>query len=531
MAESGYKRETENGRGGRYQGATAAKRQASLQDMGILNPAMAASLHTLAADSNVASERRSSKHASPSFGDASLPGRTRTGFDPRINSDALIYEKGPSANNVLKHIMIRLSAQFSELLFLSAEAQARFNQNRDNGDLDIAIHGLLKALYLPVPSHLFRAGAMGVLGECLAASYKESGRPRDIKESIRYCKGGLLLSSPDDQGQVALFTNLGCALNIAFEEGGNIEDLTEAIQSHRKALAIRSPDDNIIEKSQILMNLSGGLKELYEQTGVIRHLEEAIVNLRGVSPLVSAGHSRRPHFLINLAISLIASHEQNGSDRDLEEAISLLREALLLDQERASILLNLARCLHDRFHKKGKVEDLEEAVKKLSEAVDLHPAGHPSSINPLIVLGGCLNILHEQLGRIKDLEEGIRCLSLALKLSSPGSLNKALCLHNLGTCLRARYEHSNHFEDQDMAIQCLREALRLIPKSSSHHRTALQNLSHCLLSQHKRQGTSDALDEATRSLQETLHLYPPNHTHRPIHSISGGDDKTPQGGH
>ncbi|KAG8942481.1 hypothetical protein FRC03_003170 [Tulasnella sp. 419] len=487
--------------------------------MDVLNPTGVPGLQELVNSSVAQPDQRKLMYAMLGIGDSMSPDQSKKSPQMLLNADAQVYDEGPSANKVLKSILIRLSLQFGDLLSLSVQAQDRFKQNRDAGDLKGAIHYLLQALHLPVPLHVLRAAAMGHMGELLVGSYKHCGSLQDLKESILYCRGAVLLWTPGHPGHSYLLNGVANCLRFSFRESGNIGDLDEAISCYTKAVSLHSPDDRAVDRSEISSNLAGCLRVRFQQTGDVSDLESAIGYLKEGLQRIPPGRPGRFTILYNLGSCLRASHEHNGSDSDMGEAISYLEEALSLcppgHEQRSAILGNLAFCLLDQYERGGDAQDLEESIRYVSEAVDIKPAGCLDHSNALRLLGCCLHMRHLQLGEDKDLEDAILSHSNAVLLSSSGSMHRAESLQNLAACFLTRYHRQDNAKDLVKGFKYLVEALRLVPPGSFHYRSIVLEISRCSLTLHERQPTGDIPGKITEMLKQMIPHYPLNHTSRP----------------
>ncbi|EXK24672.1 hypothetical protein FOMG_18621 [Fusarium oxysporum f. sp. melonis 26406] len=117
---------------------------------------------------------------------------------------------------------------------------------------------------------------------------------------------------------VARLNNLGTKLERLYERTGEMKDLEEAIQTARQAVEstpVDSPD-----LAARLNNRGTKLERLYERTGDMRDLEQSIQAARQAAKLTPDDHPDLAARLNNLGNKLERLYERTGDMRDLEEA-------------------------------------------------------------------------------------------------------------------------------------------------------------------------------------------------------------------
>ncbi|KAG2035481.1 CHAT domain-containing protein [Suillus americanus] len=230
--------------------------------------------------------------------------------------------------------------------------------------------------------------------------------------------------------------------------------LDEAIELHRAVLLLCPPGHPV--RSSSLNNLALGLRERFQQRGMMSDLDEAIELHRTALLLCPPGHSVRSTSLNNLAISLRDRFQQRGIMSDLDEAIELHRTALLLrppgHSYRSLSLNNIANSLRDRFLQRGIMSDLDEAIELHRAALLLRPPGHSDRSSSLNDLALSLRDRFKQCGIMTDLDEAIELHQAVLLLLLPGHLDRSSSLHNLALSLRDRFQQRGIMSDLDEAF-------------------------------------------------------------------------------
>lgn len=146
----------------------------------------------------------------------------------------------------------------------------------------------------------------------------------------------------------------------------------------------------------------------------------------------------------NMAEGIRHMFQQTGRVRFLEDAIILHRKALehlpLRNGDRAFSLRGLAICLAERYDCRGNVADLEEAITLGRSALEICPPGHPDHCISLHNLACDLRKMFAKRAAICDLEEAIEMHRAVLELRPPGGPPRYSSLHLLGLCLVDRYK-------------------------------------------------------------------------------------------
>ncbi|KAG8918515.1 hypothetical protein FRC02_002325 [Tulasnella sp. 418] len=440
--------------------------------------------------------------------------------DKDVEMDLKIYETGPLTNKVLRTILERLSCQYTELVMTASEALLSENPNQNAEDQHEIVQAYLKALYLPLPRHSLRLAAMVGLADCLQTRHEEVGDPKDLKESITYRKGALLLCNEDSPERATIMNELAIGLKKWFDEQGGIEHLEMAASYYRQAFRSSFPGVTILKRSDILDNLSRCLLRLHREKDLVEDLEEAIHSLRTAVSLLPAQDSQRPFLLHNLALCLSTLYFREEKIEHLNESIQCIGEATSLyhpeELRRVDATNNLSGFLVTRYCQKREIQDLEKAIQYRRGIINIHPVGHPDRADILLGLSMSLCAWHRECGGYEELEEAIQNLKEVLFSFSSPSPDRLLALKSLGECLIARFDLEAKVQDLEDAIRSYREALLLHPSGSPTYASGLLNLSYSLLKKYKLQTSKTCdLDEAIQSVTEALSLCPLGHADRP----------------
>ncbi|KAH8115661.1 CHAT domain-containing protein [Phellopilus nigrolimitatus] len=396
--------------------------------------------------------------------------------------------------------------------------------------------GTLDIMY--PPGHPDRFAFLNDLGDDVLALFGQTGRMKDLEESISKYRDALELCPPGHPGRSVSLNNIANGLLTRFKQTGRMEDLEESIAHFRDALGL-CPSGHP-HRSSILRNLAEAKRTRFEQTdnmgraaGRMEDLEGSISFHRDALDLLPPGHC---HGSVSL----------NSQTEDLEESITLFRDALDLrppgNPHRSSILRNLAEAKRTRFEQTGQVGDLEEFITLSCEALNLHPPGHPDRSASLDNMGRAAGRMEDLEGSIsfhrdaldllppghchgsvslnsqtEDLEESITLFRDALDLRPPGNPERSLSLHNLAEAKRTRFEQTGQMGDLEDSITLAREALNLYHPGNPYRFAFLNDLGNALHALFKQTGRMKDLKESIAHFRDALVLCPPG---RPDRSVS-----------
>ncbi|TGJ72367.1 hypothetical protein EYR41_004266 [Orbilia oligospora] len=140
-------------------------------------------------------------------------------------------------------------------------------------------------------------------------------------------------------------------------------------------------------------------------------LENGPANDERIELYIYATSPRRAHQKQNLAIKLFKKYEETGVLRTLNEAIDVMLQNLGLVGEHITpgMLSNFGVMLGTRFNRTGSMDDLNRAVEAVDIAVTATHQDHPDQANRLSNLGNQLKTRFHRTGSIDDTD---RALSL-----------------------------------------------------------------------------------------------------------------------
>jgi tetratricopeptide (TPR) repeat protein len=227
------------------------------------------------------------------------------------------------------------------------------------------------------------------------------------------------------------------------------------------------------------------------------------------------GHPQRDSSLSDVASSLRALYERTGDMLALGEAIMLHREALSLrpagHRSRGVSLNNLAGALGRLLGHTGYMTGSTEAVELYREALSLTPAGHPNRVTSLNNLASALLKSFEHVNDRAALTEAIRLHREALSLRPVGHANRDDSLDNLASSLLSLAKHAGDTSSLRQAIQFYRKVVSLRPSGHPNRANALHSLSSALLLEFERTKDEKALTEALELSQQCLKIRPQDH--------------------
>jgi tetratricopeptide (TPR) repeat protein len=349
-------------------------------------------------------------------------------------------------------------------------------------------------------------------GESATSEYSET----DLLNKIEHARNALASSPLDHPDRAEQAASLGYYLYMLYEHTGDISLIDEAIEVEREALALRPPGHS--DRARSCTNLGSLLQARYQQTGDVALLDEAIEVEREALALQPPGHPDRARSCINLGSSLRVRYQQTGNVAVLGESIELEREAIALQPpdhpNRARSCANLGYSLRDCYDHTGDISLIDEAIEVEREALALRPPGHPDRARSCTSLGSLLHVCYQQTGNVALLDEAIKLEREALALQPPDHPNRAWGCANLGVSLRECYDHTGDLSLINEAIEVDRQALALRPPGHPDRARSCTKLGVSLSARYKQTGDVALLDEAVELDREALALHPPGHLNR-----------------
>ncbi|KAJ7653759.1 CHAT domain-containing protein [Mycena rosella] len=390
----------------------------------------------------------------------------------------------------------------NENMILAVEILASFHQALNLEILAKTITLYRETLMSTVVPHPQRWRALLELSEALLMQFFCSHDMAQARESVSYMRQGVLMQP-----------NLSVCLVAALLASAHIQSakmpgdpyiweaancLNKALDSDQKALTLSQAGHNFVT--------------VFQQSGDVQDINDAVANLQQATSLLSWGHASRGSVHGELAVALNLRFQQKGDFKDLEEAIELHRAALALlptsHPDHCSSLSNLAGTLQTCFSHKGDFKDLDEAIELHKEVISFSPATHPNIGSFLNNCARAFLIRFEQRGDLEDLEEAIELHRKVLVLLPSPHPDHSCFRNNLADALAIRFKQKGDFKDLEEAIGLDRGALVLCPAPHPHHSGSLQHLAMVLETRFKQRGDFKDLEEAIELHRAALALCP-----------------------
>ena len=302
----------------------------------------------------------------------------------------------------------------------------------------------------------------------------------------------------------------GQAAGTLLGAGGDPRALAGAAHALRAALDA-VPAGLLAFRGPPLAVLGRVLFELYERTGSLPDLHDAIRALRAAEAATPATRPGADEVVSQLGVALRARYERAGALDDLNESVARARQVEATtpagDVNHAGRLANLGIALRLRYERTGRQEDLDEAIRLCRGAVSATGPGHPGYV---IVRSGLRNALlarADRGGEAADYAEIVALDEQALRAAPPDGELRVKVLVNLAATLTRRYESEGGAGDADRAVALLHEALAIAPDGHSVTMTARYQLALVLGARHARLGGQRDLDAAV-SLMRTAASQP-----------------------
>jgi tetratricopeptide (TPR) repeat protein len=230
-------------------------------------------------------------------------------------------------------------------------------------DLDRAIALLRQALADPAAEPGERAGYGNSLGLSLRRKALAVNDPGVLHEAEATYRAALTVAGPDGPVARAIAANLAIVLLDRADIDGDAAPLRDALQIYRDLLP--TIDASLLDR--ITTNLAGVLVATYRFGRDRRLLDEAVTSLRASDERLPEG-PRRQVARAALAGALHELFDHTGELAFLDEAITVQRAVIQQAAQRASRLLNLGISLMARFRRRRDPADLAEACRRFEEA-------------------------------------------------------------------------------------------------------------------------------------------------------------------
>lgn len=349
-----------------------------------------------------------------------------------------------------RHALSRLVPESPDLsghlTNLAVALAARYQVMGLPTDLDEAIGALSRAVDLLPTHHPDAARIIANLAGLLETRARRSGNHRDLDEAIRMLDTAVAIGADEGPWLATVLAGLGKALCTRFRVLGRRGDLDRAVPLHRRAAALAGAGPM---SPLLVAHLSDALRLRYLTSGAISDLQEAITVAREALALVSG--EERTVITVRLAGTLQSLFEATGDLESLNEAIHRLRQAVAELPElprQGDALSSLSAVLLLRHQATAALEDLDEAVYLGSRTVALFSEDDPAFPRATANLAVALLARHQLQGNQEDLGAAAELADRAVAASHREAevLSVASAVH------AARHQSLGMTVDFDMAL-------------------------------------------------------------------------------
>jgi tetratricopeptide (TPR) repeat protein len=399
----------------------------------------------------------------------------------------------------------------------AADLLTAYGQTGEVGLLGHAVALLQLAVMVLPPGHPDRASGLHNLSTSLGALAGSTGNLALLEEAMRAGQDALQAVPADHPLVTAFAENLGVisgTLRVLAERSGNLAVLKQSIQADRAVIAATQVGDP--GRPRRLVNLAGALRTLGERTGNAAALDEAERATKGaLLEMVTAAwrtkvaaigldDTLRADYLFELCIGLRLLFDHSGEISVLREAVRLEREAIAATAadhpDRAAYLACLRDCLKDLHERTGDTSLLAEiaTVERQAAAADTPPA-HPQLGSALRAFGRAYLEFGQRTADTGVIEQAVRMLREARAVTATSASSHAAVLILLGSALMELGERTDNLAAIEEAVQVRRDAIGVVPPDDPAHAYCLSLLGIDLEALGGRTGNVAILGQAVRA--------------------------------
>ena len=369
-------------------------------------------------------------------------------------------------------------------------------------DLDRAIELFTEALRCPEPDREERAGYLNSLGLSQRAKGRALADPALLARSAETFGEARDLASFGGEAFLSASINLATVLEDRAETDNDVTFLEEAVRLRREVLPLLSPSDQL-RQIQVTTNLAAGLIDLYRHTRDRRLLDDATRDLRANAERMPDGPVGMT-VLANLAAALHEMFDYTGRLALLDEAIAVQERLVAAPNPRPpERTMNLGVSLLARFRRRRCERDLDRAIELFEETARVTT----SAIDRAAALNSQANALSlrfDESGVGADLDRCIELRDEAVRVAPNGSLDRALYQGNLGVDLLKRFEIRGGDDDLRRALDNQRQAVRAVPVSGSDQPRLLAGLADSLAQEADRSGRAGDAEQARTAYRRAV---------------------------
>jgi tetratricopeptide (TPR) repeat protein len=257
-------------------------------------------------------------------------------------------------------------------------------------DIEDAVAHAREAYKCP-SGHRYRNTATEALAESLYKHHRLTGDMAEFEECVQLRRQQLRrIPPPTGSLRATAVNNLGTLLLARYGYIKDVADLDEAVALFREALELVS--DRSVSQAHALFRLARSLKLIFEETGRVDNLEEAMAVQKNLMSHARLHGSSYGEFLSAAAETCLLRFSTLQDRDDLEEAITLYRRAIeevtVTHLHTYQYFDGLAHSLRKRFSVTKALSDATEAMTTQNTALSLVAPGHPERARMLAHLAG-----------------------------------------------------------------------------------------------------------------------------------------------
>lgn len=371
-------------------------------------------------------------------------------------------------------------------------------------DFDRAIALFEEALRQLDPDAEERAGYLNSLGLALRRKGLALADPTVLAQSSQAYAEARRGAVRGGETWLAASINLAGALDDRAEADNEVDLLRQAVEIYREVLGLLAPAD---EQRQVLVttNLATTLIDLYRYSRDRSLLDQASRDLRINAERLPDGPVRHT-VLANLAAALHEMFDYTGRLALLDEAIAV-QEFLVGSQDtaRPERMLNLGVSLLARFRRRRSVQDLDRAIALFGQTARTTTSAveRASALNSH---ANALSVRFDDSQALADIEACIALREEAVQTVAAGSMEHALYLANRGVDLLKRYELTGDGADLRRAVEGQRQALRVAEGRWSDQPRLLAGLADSLAREADLTNRPDGVAEARDMYRRAVEL-------------------------
>jgi len=248
------------------------------------------------------------------------------------------------------------------------------------------------------------------------------GRVEDLKLAREHLECALRNCPPAHTDHSLLLHTLGCVLSSQAEHMSSEPEglFLEAIAIHKASLKARPEGHRFRQVS--LCDLANVFCSVYERTGKLEYLEDAIALYHDVLRISNPSHSQYHISLISISNARLCRFDALRQDDDIQQALDFCHQAVNKSPPttKANLLGSLCVVALRSYEARQNSTDLTTAVTAGEEALELCTRGNPERFRIISNLAHAYIARFHQSGeerdRIADLDKAIVLLDECVAL-------------------------------------------------------------------------------------------------------------------